>query len=73
MEQRAYGLLLEELLERHDGTDAQLLPSVRSVANAATAALPEDRPGFSALVQMLTEKRKGRELRRPRRTFGRVH
>ena len=65
--------LLEELLERHDGTEAHLLPAVRSVAAAATAPMPEQRPGFSALLHMLSEKRKGRELRRPRSNFGRVY
>ena len=72
MEQRAYGLLLEELLARHDGTTPHLLGNVRAVADAATMALPEERPGFAKLSRMLTEKRKGRELRRPRGTFGRA-
>ena len=32
MEQRAYGLLLEELLARHDGTAPHLLSPVRAAA-----------------------------------------
>ena len=62
----------EELLARHDGTTPHLLGNVRAVADAATMALPEERPGFAKLLRMLTEKRKGRELRRPRGTFGRA-
>ena len=54
MEARAFGLLLEELLERHDGagSDALLAP-LREAAAAATRARPEERPGFSALARML--------------------
>ena len=71
MEQRAYGFLLEELLERYDGTEpARVLAPVRAAAAAATSAQPEDRPGFTALLKMLGEK--GRRLGRPRSTFGRV-
>ena len=71
MEQRAYGFLLEELLERHNGMEpARLLAPVRAAAAAATSARPEDRPGFTALLKMLGEK--GRRLGRPRSNFGRV-
>lgn len=74
MEQRAYGFLLEELLERHDGSEPRMLPSVRAAATAATATAVEERPGFAALLEMLTTIKGGgggRRLR-PRGTFGRV-
>ena len=70
MEQRAYGLLLEELLERHDGSEMHALPPVRATALAATAEPAAERPGFAALVKMLHERPKAH--RRPRGTFGRV-
>lgn len=53
MEQRAFGLLLEELLEHHEGdSEAESLYAVREAAALATAA-PDQRPGFGALVQLL--------------------
>lgn len=75
-EQRAFGFLLEELLERHDGTEPRLLPHVRAAATAATATVADDRPGFSALLEILAGGAsgglKGRKLLRPRSRFGRV-
>ena len=74
MEQRAYGFLLEELLERYSGpreVARRELHVIRAAAAAATSTRPEDRPGFSALLQMLREP-PGRRLLRPRGTFGRV-
>jgi hypothetical protein len=86
MEQRAFGLLCEELLERHDGSDTPLLDRVREAARLAAAESPAERPGFSALAKLLVEDGTGadgpiappigRALRRgggrPRSTFGRV-
>jgi hypothetical protein len=75
MEQRAYGFLLEELLERHVGDEpSRVLAPVRAAATAATSTLPEDRPGFAALLRMLTERPTGGGGRglRPRARFGRV-
>ena len=82
MEQRAYGLLLFELIERHDGSTPAALTAVRAVAEQAAAAEPVRRPGFSKLVAALdaaadvndTESAGGRRGRglRPRSTFGRV-
>ena len=86
MEQRAFGLLCEELLERHDGSDTPLLDRVREAARLAAAESPAGRPGFSALAKLLVEDgtgadgpiapQIGRALRRgvgrPRSTFGRV-
>ena len=78
-EQRAYGLLLEELLERHDGTAPERLTAVRAVARLATATRPDERPGFAVLARELAHeldsdtKLPSRRLRmRPRATFGRV-
>ena len=53
MEQRAYGLLLFELIERHDGSTPAALTAVRAVAEQAAAAEPVRRPGFSKLVAAL--------------------
>ena len=75
MEQRAYGLLLEELLERHDGTEPRKLPAVRAASVAATASVPSERPGFAALLDILddTGGKRGQARRlRPRSTFGRA-
>ena len=55
MEQRAFGLLCEELLERHDGSDTPLLDRVREAARLAAAESPAERPGFSALAKLLVE------------------
>ena len=84
-EQRAFGLLLEELLERHDGSEKHLLGPVRRAAAAAAADDPTARPGFAALVKELEvasdesenasqapERGRGLGGRRPRSTFGRV-
>ena len=52
IEQRAFGVLLGELLARHDGSEPRQLPAVRSVAKAALAA--GGGPGFSVLTQLLS-------------------
>ena len=73
MEQRAFGLLLDELLERHDGSEPHHLLSVRAVAAVATSEAAESRPGFSELLSVLSAKEGRRNgTRRPRSTFGRV-
>ena len=86
MEQRAFGLLLAELLERHDGSEPELLEPVRLASRLAMAAAPEDRPGFARLARQLEledsldeESQRGPPLGRaarrglrPRSSFGRV-
>jgi len=37
MEARAFGFLLQELIERHDGSDADQLGPVRALATACAA------------------------------------
>lgn len=53
MEARAYGLLLEELIARHDGLGSEKLTTVRSVAAICTDVHPTRRPSFSKVVQTL--------------------
>ena len=74
MEVRAFGLLLDELLQRHDGVDTRGLHAVRAATAAATATAAAERPAFTALHAMLTSHDAGgaRRKLRPRSTFGRV-
>jgi hypothetical protein len=74
MEQRAYGLLLFELIERHDGSEPRLLHAVRTAAEMATDEDPLRRPGFETLVQTLNDEhhKPPRRGLRPRGTFGRT-
>ena len=52
MEQRAFGLLLEELIERHDGSEPHAIVAVQAAAAAATG-VEAQRPGFAALTELL--------------------
>ena len=75
MEVRAFGLLLEELLERHDGSDHHTLGPVRAAARLGTLEASQ-RPSFQTLREELQLEAAGNAMPRrglrPRSTFGRV-
>ena len=59
LEARAYGCLLEELLERHisenEENQIKLFRRLRQLQQHCMAPLPQDRPSFSTIKQVLAE------------------